>query len=204
SLNGAYNPIPDDPGFRLHQGLPTLPASMSVPFDWETENLYGRSAGHCITDNVYMEPGKPWVLQLLISTPGKGDTKTGSPQYKTWCRTSVDGGITFSPGKPVIVNGYSRMAPIKGVEIGRNGFNVDYGRPIVRATNGEIMVPIGLHPWDDINNKIYLPVASAYLTQDAGVLIGSWLPDGSDVLWRFGDWLRIDHNVSTRGLSEPS
>src|SRR5690606_7813095 len=106
--------------------------------------------------------------------------------------------------KQVIIGGFTSKNPIKGVEIGRNGFNVDGTRPIVRASNGEIMVPIGLHPWDEVNKKIYLPVANSYLTQDAGVLIGRWLPDGSDVLWRFGDWLRIDHNLSTRGLSEPS
>ena len=203
TYNHEYRPIPEDPGLRLHPGVPAIPKVQSVPFDWGKENFYG-GTGQFITDNVYMEPGKSWVLQLAISTPGQGDTRTGSPQYKTWYRTSVDGGTTFSPLKQVIINGYSSMRPIAGVEMGRNGFNVDSGRPIVQASNGEIMIPIGLHPWDDVNKKIYLPVANAYLTQDAGVLIGRWLPDGSDVRWRFGDWLRIDHNLSTRGLSEPS
>jgi hypothetical protein len=35
------------------------------------------------------------------------------------------------------------------------------------------------------------------LFQDVGVLIGHWLPYGSDMEWKFGGWLRIDHNKST-------
>ncbi|HEY4194135.1 MAG TPA: hypothetical protein VGM63_01265, partial [Mucilaginibacter sp.] len=90
------------------------------------------------------------------------------------------------------------------VEVGRNGFNIDFTRPIVRASNGEIMIPVGLHPWDEEKKKIYLPVTGAGLFQDAGVLIANWLADGSDVEWKFGKWLRIDYNQSTRGLSEPT
>ena len=66
------------------------------------------------------------------------------------------------------------------------------------------MVPVGLHPWDEEKKQIYLPVPGAFLFQDAGVLIGRWLPDGSDITWHFGDWLRVDHHLSTRGLSEPT
>src|SRR5690606_1059092 len=68
SFNGDYKSVPKDLGFRLHPGLPSLPSALPVPFEWGEENLYGRTAGHFITDNVYLEPGKPWVLQLLIST----------------------------------------------------------------------------------------------------------------------------------------
>jgi hypothetical protein len=151
-----------------------------------------------------MEPGKPWVLQLAISTPGEGDTSAGSPQYKIWYRTSVNNGKKFSDLKQVIIDGYTNMNPIDSVEIGRNGFNVDFTRPIVRASNGEIMIPVGLHPWDAEKHKIYLPVSGAYIFQDAGVLIANWLDNGNDVEWKFGQWLRIDYNQSTRGLSEPT
>jgi hypothetical protein len=202
-INEDYRPIPTDPAFYYYSGLPVLPRVQQVPFAWEKENFSCNNGGY-ITDNVYLEPNKPWILQLCISTPGKSDTKTGSPQYKTWYRTSRDNGKTFTPLKQVIIEGYTKMNPIEGVEIGRNGYNVDFTRPVVRASNGEIMVPVGLHPWDDENQKIYLPLSGAYLFQDAGVLIGNWLPDGSDVTWKFGGWLRIDHNKSTRGLSEPT
>ncbi len=123
---------------------------------------------------------------------------------KIWYRTSTDSGNTFTDLKQVVIKGHTSLNPIAGVEIGRNGFNVDFTRPIVRASNGEIMIPIGLHPWDEAKSKIYLPVSGAYLFQDAGVIIANWLPDGKDVEWEFGEWLRIDYNQSTRGLSEPT
>ncbi|HBC30444.1 MAG TPA: hypothetical protein DC024_04240 [Clostridiales bacterium] len=215
AYNTGYRAIPSDPDFYYFTKFPPIPRNLPVPFEWRTENFYlenpartGSLAfadiGGSITDNVYLEPDKPWIVQLGISTPGKGDTKAGSPQYKIWYRTSNDNGSTFTPLKQVIIEGYTSMNPIEGVEIGRNGFNVDATRPIVRASNGEIMVPIGLHPWDDVNQKIYLPESSAFIFQDAGVLIGKWLSDGSDMAWKFGEWLRIDHNKSTRGLSEPT
>lgn len=201
--NSGYRAIPTDPDFYYFKNLPSIPRNLPVPFEWETENFYSNNGGY-ITDNVYLEPDKPWIVQLAISTPGTGDTQTGSAQYKIWNRTSNDHGATFTPLKQVIIKGYTDMNPIEGVEIGRNGFNVDATRPIVRASNGEMMVPIGLHPWDEENDIMYLPVSGAFLFQDAGVLIGHWLPDGSEMEWEFGGWLRIDHNKSTRGLSEPT
>lgn len=200
---GVYRTIPSDQHFYYYTNVPPIPQNMPVPFEWETENFYSSNGGY-ITDNVYLEPDKPWILQLSISTPGKGDTKAGSPQYKIWYRTSNDNGSTFTRLNQVIVEGYTSRNPIKGVEIGRNGYNVDFTRPIIRASNGEIMVPMGLHPWDEVNQKIFLPEPGAFLFQDAGVLIGKWLTDGSDVVWSFGEWLRIDYNKSTRGLSEPT
>lgn len=201
--NKEYRPMPNDLQFRYFSGFPAIQNVQSVPFPWGKENFYSGNGGY-ITDNVYLEPGKPWVLQLAISTPGQSDSNTGSPQYKIWYRTSTDGGKTFSDLKQVIIGDYTSMNPIANVEIGRNGYNVDFTRPIVRASNGEIMIPVCLHPWDEEKGKIYRPVSGAGLFQDAGVLIANWLPDGRDVEWKFGEWLRIDYNQSTRGLSEPT
>jgi len=201
--NKEYRPLPSDPQFRHFSGFPAIKSVQPVPFPWGKENFYSGNSGY-LTDNVYLEPGKPWVLQLAISTPGVGDTSTGSVQYKIWYRISADNGKSFTDLRQVIVKGYTALNPIKGVEVGRNGFNVDYTRPIVRASNGEIMIPVGLHPWDEAKGKIYLPVSGAYLFSDTGILIANWLPDGSDIEWKFGEWLRIDYNKSTRGLAEPS
>jgi len=201
--NKEYRTMPADPSFQYFSGFPAIKSVQDVPFPWKKENFFSGNGGY-LTDNVYLEPGKPWVLQLAISTPGQSDNSTGSPQYKTWYRISVNNGKTFSELRQVIIEGYTSMNPIANVQIGRNGFNVDFTRPIVRATNGEIMVPVGLHPWDEVNGKIYRPVNDAGLFQDAGVLIANWLQNGEDVIWKFGEWLRIDYSKSTRGLSEPT
>lgn len=203
AANKAYRPMPDDPRFRYFSGVPDIKLVQPVPFSWGLENFYSENGGY-LTDNVYVEPRKPWILQLANSTPGKSDSAAGSPQYKIWYRTSDNGGKTFSGLKQVIIKGYTGMNPIPDVEIGRNGFNVDFTRPVVRASNGDVMVPVCLHPWDKEGKKIYLPVSKAGLFQDVGVLIAKWLPDGSDVEWNFGKWLRIDYHQSTRGLSEPT
>jgi hypothetical protein len=198
-----YRPVPSDPAFRYYSGFPAIESVQPVPFPWGKENCYSGNGGY-LTDNVYLEPGKPWVLQLAISTPGVGDTWAGSSQYKVWYRISLDRGHSFSALKQVIVKGYTSLNPISGVKIGRNGFNVDFTRPIVRASNGEIMIPVGAGRWDEEKGKMYSPVSGAGLFGDAGVLIASWLPDGTDVEWKFGNWLRIDCNQSTRGLAEPT
>lgn len=201
--NKEYRTLPSDPRFRYYSGFPVIEKVQPVPFPWGKENFYSGNGGYLI-DNVYLEPGKPWVLQFAISTPGIGDTSTGSVQYKIWYRNSVDSGKTFSALKQVIVKGYTNMNPIKGVKIGRNGFNVDFTRPIVRASNGEIMIPMGTGRWDEEKDKMYSPVSGAGLFGDAGVLIANWLPDGRDVEFKFGEWNRIDYNQSTRGLAEPT
>ena len=202
-VDSAYRPMPPDPEFRYYSGFPAIERVQPVPFPWGKENFYSGNGGY-LTDNVYLEPGKPWVLQLAISTPGQGDTWAGSVQYKVWYRVSLDSGHSFGALKQVAVKGYSSLNPIPGVKIGRNGFNVDFTRPIVRASNGEIMIPVGSGRWDEEKGKIYSPVSGAGLFGDAGVLIANWLPDGTDVEWKFGNWLRIGFNQSTRGLAEPT
>ena len=201
--NKEYRPLPSDPKFRYYSGFPVIEKVQPVPFPWGKENFYSGNGGS-LTDNVYLEPGKPWVLQFAISTPGIGDTSTGSVQYKIWYRNSFDSGKTFSALKQVVVKGYTSMNPIKGVKVGRNCFNVDFTRPIVRASNGEIMIPMGTGRWDEEKNIMFSPVSGAGLFGDAGVLIANWLPDGRDVEFKFGEWNQIDYNQSTRGLAEPT
>ncbi|GAA5221500.1 hypothetical protein GCM10025777_21300 [Membranihabitans marinus] len=198
----GYRSIPNDSNFRNVHNLPGLPSTIKVDYPWEKERLIGNNQGY-ITSNVFVDPNNEYILQLMLSTPGTPDTSTGSPQYKTRYRVSTDGGATFSEVKLLQIEGYTKDNPIKGVEIGRNGYNVNFTTPIIQAKSGKIVIPINLHPWDDVNKKIYNP-ANAYIFQDAGAIIGTWNSTSKSFTWEFGEWLRIDHNVSTRGLSEPS
>ncbi|MBY5956935.1 glycoside hydrolase [Membranicola marinus] len=198
----SFRPIPSDPNFRTGSNIPSLPRTVEVPFPWEEEKLISNNQGY-ITGNVFVDPDSRFILQLMLSTPGTPDTSSGSPQYKTWYRVSTDGGRTFSKPALVVIEGNTLENPIDGVEIGRNGYNVNFTTPIIKSSSGKIIVPVNLHPWDEEKQKIYNP-ADAYIFQDAGALVGEWDHQSKDFNWRFGGWLRIDHHVSTRGLSEPS
>ena len=202
----AVRPVPDEFVFSQFSEIPEVPENISVDFEWKVEttatfperSLNGFGA---LNEGIYAD-GKN-ILQIVATTPGEPDTKSGSPLYKNWYRVSNDYGTSFSEFRLITVQGNSPDTPIDGVKIGRNGYTIPFTSVIFKSRRGEIIVPIHLHPWDDEKKEIYNP-ADAYLFGDSGVLIGRWTPDFKDVIWDFGDWLRIDHRLSTRGLFEPS
>lgn len=192
------------PGF-IHSHFPPLPpiirSATEESFPWEKETVVG--AGHlgAINEGVYTD-GKR-ILQIVASTPGTPDTGSGSPLYKNWYRISTDGGKTYSKFRLLVVEGHTTDHPMPGVALGRNGYTTPFTSPILKSAGGEILVPVNLHPWDKQHQRIYNP-ADAFLFGDSGVLIGKWNREANDLIWSFGNWLRIDHNRSTRGLFEPS
>src|SRR5690625_2425769 len=167
-----YRAIPTDPNFRTISNLASLPRTIEVPFPWKEEKLISSNQGY-ITGNVFTDPKNRFLLEMMLSTPVTPDTSSGSPQYKTWYRVSNDGGRTFSEPTLVIIEGNTLENPIEGVEIGRNGYNINFTTPIIMGSSGKIIVPVNLHPWDDEKQRIYNP-ADAYIFQDAGALVGEW------------------------------
>lgn len=202
----SYRAVPSEFIFSQFPEIPEVPESISVHFPWEVEtsatfperSLNGFGA---LNEGIYSEGRN--ILQIIATTPGKPDTKGGSPSYKNWYRVSNDSGKTFSDFRLIVLEGNSENNPIDGVEIGRNGYTIPFTSVIFKSHQGELMVPIHLHPWDEKKKEIFNP-ANAYLFGDSGVLIGKWTPDFKDITWHFGNWLRIDHQLSTRGLFEPS
>jgi hypothetical protein len=194
-------PIVPDP---LHPAVPPVDSPMPSPYlAGVQENVYF-STGRALTANVYQEPGQPWVLHLGILTPNLGDTLEGARTYRTWYRVSTDAGRTFGPLKPVILkgDGYDLAHPVPGVRVATNSYAVDETRPIVRASNGEIMVPYGYWPLAP-DGTLFRP-AHGFTYWDSGVLIGRWIPDGSDLEWTMGAWLGADPKRMPRGLEEPT
>jgi hypothetical protein len=194
-------PVVPDP---LHPAVPPVPSPIPSPYTTGVEENVYFSTGGALTANVYQEPGKSWVLHLGIITPNLGDTYEGARTYRTWYRVSTDGGASFGPLKPVILkgDGYDLAHPVDGVRVATNSYAVDETRPIVRASNGEIMVPYGYWPLAP-DGGLFRP-AHGFTYWDSGVLIGRWTPDGSDVEWTMGAWLGADPKRMPRGLEEPS
>lgn len=54
------------------------------------------------------------------------------------------------------------MNPIEGVEVDRNGFNIDATKLIFSASNSKIMSPLGLLLWDKENDKKCLIVSGHF------------------------------------------
>jgi len=176
--------------------LPALPRRTKVPYPWGEDNVYG---GDIIS---YQEPGKPWILSLAFLCRFADDTSVGATDYRTWYRVSNDGGKTFSSLRPLVQSGsgYDLMHPIRPVWAGKNSFV--YCGKVMSASNGEIMLPFYFWPLDQ-KGQPYNP-AKAYTFTDAGVLIGKWTKDGSDLVWDLGQTVRIDADQSTRGANEPT
>ncbi len=202
----SFRPVPRDFIHSQFPPIPEVPETIPVEYSWKTEtcalfkerSLNGFGA---INDGIYAEGEH--LLQIVATTPGAPDTQAGSPLYKCWYRISADAGKTFSPFRLIMQAGNSKDEPVKGVKIGRNGYTIPLTSAFIKSSNGEIMVPVHLHPWDSEKQTIYNP-ANAYLFGDSGVLIGKWINNKQDIRWEFGEWARIDHKLSTRGLFEPS
>lgn len=198
--------VPDEFLFSQFPVIPDVPERIEVDFPWKVEttatfperSLNGLGG---INEGIYAEGNH--ILQIIPATPGEPDTQSGSPLYKNWYRISNDAGKTFSDFRMITVKGRPVAEPIPGVKIGRNGYTTPLTSIIFKSRQGEIMVPVHLHPWDEEKKEIYNP-ANAYLFGDSGVLIGQWTSDHRDIQWDFGEWLRIDHRLSTRGLFEPT
>lgn len=199
-------PVPSEFIFSQFPEIPEVPEAIPVRFPWDFETTAtfperGLNELGALNEGIYAEGAN--ILQIIATTPGTPDTKAGSPSYKNWYRISNDNGKTFSKFRLIVLKGNAEDHPIDGVKIGRNGYTIPFTSVIFKSRQGEIVVPVHLHPWDNERNEIYNP-ADAYLFGDSGVLIGKWTGDFKDIEWQFGKWLRIDHQLSTRGLFEPS
>ncbi|MCX6992451.1 MAG: sialidase family protein [Kiritimatiellaeota bacterium] len=181
--------------------IPALPSTnFEVPYPWKTENLSSSTNPNF----AYKEPDKPWIVQLAISSRYTFDTREGAQDYKAWYRVSNDDGKTWPELKPVIKQGqgFDLMKPVPGVVIGKNSFCPAGTSPILRASNGEIMVPFYSWPLDE-KGELYDPYKANTYTV-AGVLIGKWTTDGKDMLWDSSQTVDLDVKAATRGADEPT
>lgn len=189
-------PIPKE----MRPSLPRIAPTMEVPYPWKIEKVYaGKNSGY-----IYTEPGKPWILQLMLLYRGKTDTEEGSATYHLGYVISNDGGKSFGPIKILVQRGseYNPMHPLNCVWMGKNTFAIG-DTPIIRASNGEIMVPIAGGIWGK-DGKPFNPLNAYGGVGFAGVLTGRWKKDGSDIEWDLGKVAEIDPYKSSRGLSEPT
>lgn len=132
----------------------------------------------------------------------KGSGETTWLDYKMWYRVSTDGGKTYDKERPLIQSGegYSPMHPIKYVHVGKNGFVYASSPPLVRMTNGEILMPFYFWPLDE-KGEWYNP-GGGWTFSYAGAMVGKWNEAGDDVVWEVSQEIPIAGGQSSRGVSE--
>ncbi len=131
--------------------------------------------------------------------------EAGFPTRRILYQVSQDGGKTFTPAMPIIERGneFDITHPFKGVFIGKNSASIG-GLPIKTSTH-EIILPLFMFVLDE-KGKLYNPYREkgAYTFTYAVFLLGRWSKDPSIIEWESSQIAKIDPNISTRGLDEPT
>jgi hypothetical protein len=141
-------------------------------------------------------------LEAILPTD---DPLEGFRQWVAYCRVSEDGGMTWYANDQIIHRGeeFNADHPLPGVQRGRTGFMIgDHAsRPIFLA-DGTLLVPVIVAPAGPDGN--YFNPGGGYTYSDAAVLRGRWGADGRHLEWELSQLVKVDPNLSTRGMDEPT
>lgn len=186
---------------RLSAQISEEPRQIEAPFyDYE-------DAGGPVTQNVYPDAQALRYddrrgVGIAMLTRGVGDTATGYVDYKVWYRVTTDGGQTWTDLKPLVDEreGFTPAHPNPYVWIGRNGFCYASIPPLLKLSNGEILLPFYYAPIDEAGN--YYNPLNAYTFGYVACAIGRWNEAGDDIIWTTGEPVEISERKSARGFSE--
>jgi hypothetical protein len=118
---------------------------------------------------------------------------------------SDDGGLTWYLSEEIIVQGkeFNAAHPMAGVWQGRNGVMIgDIPSAPIYLGDGTVLVPVEITPVGP-DGSYYNP-GGGYTYTDVAVLRGRWDNSGRRFEWDLSDRVRIDPQLSTRGLDEPT
>jgi len=143
-----------------------------------------------------------FYLEAILPTD---DPLEGFRQWVAYCRVSEDGGMTWYANDQIIHRGaeFNADHPLPGVRRGHTGFMIgDHAsRPIFLA-DGTLLVPVIVAPAGPDGN--YFNPGGGYTYSDAAVLRGRWAADGRHLEWELSQLVKVDPNLSTRGMDEPT
>lgn len=141
-------------------------------------------------------------VAIAHSTRGIDDTAEGFADYKLWYRVSTDGGMTYDAERPLVQSGpdFSPMHPNQYVWVGKNSFCYAAIPPLIRMSNGQVLLPIYFAPLDE-QGRMYNPLGAFTFTWVAA-LIGTWNESGTDLIWDISPQIRLTAEQSSRGANE--
>ncbi|MGC9318299.1 MAG: sialidase family protein [Armatimonadota bacterium] len=186
---------------RLSAQISEEPRQIQVPFyDYPDEE--GPSVQNVYPDTQALRYDERRGVAVAMLTRGIGDTATGYVDYKLWYRVTTNGGETWDDLRPLVDEGeqFSPMHPNPYVWIGKNGFCYASIPPMLKMSNGEILMPYYYAPIDE-DGQYYNPLG-AYTFGYVAAEIGRWDQAGDDLIWTSSEPVEISERRSARGFSE--
>jgi hypothetical protein len=114
---------------------------------------------------------------------------------RIFLRISRDGGKTFTEPEQIIQKGFDKENWARDVMYGRNCACISFCAP-TQTSEGKIILPTSRVPMDFNTDSPYL------IPVEAGCFIGEWKENRLE--WELSQMVRIDPNISSRGLDEPT
>jgi len=148
--------------------------------------------------------GQMLTMVLEANMPSDDAVEDGIRNYFLRYQVSLDGGRTNVVDETCVQHGpeYSAKKPFRGITVGQNAMMIgDAGSTPIRLKSGKILVPIQINPIGPDGQPAN--PGGGYTYHEAGVLIGTWLPDHR-IQWDLSDYIANDPRRSTRGCVEPT
>ena len=114
---------------------------------------------------------------------------------RIFLRISRDGGAAFTEPEQIIQKGFDKENWAREVVYGRNSMAISFCAP-TKTSEGKIILPTSRVPMDYNTDSPYL------IPVEAGCFIGEWKNDRLE--WELSEMMKIDPNVSSRGVDEPT
>lgn len=108
---------------------------------------------------------------------------------------SRDGAKTFSEPEQLIQQGFDKENWAEDVVYGRNSMAISFCAP-TKSSAGKIILPTSRAPMDYNSGSPYM------IPVEAGCFIGEWKKNRLE--WELSEMVKIDPNLSSRGLDEPT
>ncbi|MDB6127613.1 MAG: hypothetical protein JWM35_1509, partial [Verrucomicrobia bacterium] len=133
------------------------------------------------------------------------DPLEGFREWMVRYSASEDGGMTWYLDEQTMERGagFNADHPVEGVQRGHTGYMIgDLACHPIFLRDGTLLVPIIIAPAGPDGN--YINLGGGYTYSDAAVLRGKWGGDGRHLEWERSDLVKVDPNLSTRGMDEPT
>ena len=114
---------------------------------------------------------------------------------RIFLKVSYNGGKTFSRPEQLIQKGFNEHNWAKAVTYGKNSIMISFCS-LLKTSKGRILLPIQRNPLECNYNDPFL------IKYEAGCFIGKWV--GEKIEWGMGNMAKVDADLSSRGLCEPT